>query len=437
MNRRNLIKSGFYCALSSGILGCKAKSQYGDNQKIKYIEEIFDVIVCGGGPAGIASAISAARNGAKTCLIEYQGCLGGIWTSGLLGNILDYKGKDGIMKEIMEQLEKSDAQIYAQIYDPEYLKLLVEELCIDAGVHIRLHTRVVGAEVENKRIKSIDTESCTGRERWFAKCFIDATGNGDLAAYAGCNYDLGHPVSGKTQPMSLMGIVCGINRKDLEGVFISGYGSNPKNKENLRLEIEKSGFTPSYAIPTLFAFRHDIMVLMANHEYDVSVTDAQQLTDATINARKEVHKIVNGLRSIGGIWKDIRLVTTGGQIGIREGRRIKGYYTLTKDDMIKGSEFDDAVCKATYIVDIHSLDYDQQGYSTDGIVVKPYDIPLRSLIAKDVDGLMMVGRCISGDFYAHASYRVSGNAVSTGEAAGLISATAAKENKCPHEIKWN
>jgi hypothetical protein len=179
------------------------------------------------------------------------------------------------------------------------------------------------------------------------------------------------------------------------------------------------------------------MAIMANHEYGVSAIDAQQLTDATIRARAEVNKIVDGLRNLGGIWKDIRLVSTGAQIGIREGRRINGRYRLSKEDIIKGATFNDAVCEVTYMADIHSLDHDRKGYTTDGIVVDPYQIPLRSLIAKDVDGLMMAGRCISGDFFAHASYRVTGNAVAMGEAAGVVSAIASLKDTLPHDVEWN
>ena len=112
------------------------------------------------------------------------------------------------------------------------------------------------------------------------------------------------------------------------------------------------------------------------------------------------------------------------QIGIREGRRIKGRYTITSDDLITGAKFEDAVCRVNFNVDIHSLDGEwDKSWSDAGVKVKPYDIPLRSLIAKDVDGLMMAGRCISGDFFAHASYRVTGNAVAMGEAAGKVAET--------------
>ena len=441
MKRRILIKVGVLGLISS----CAINNKYQHNKSIEdvsersdvSINESFDVIVCGGGPAGIAAAISAARTGAKTCLIELYGCLGGIWTTGLLSNIIDYDNKAGIMAEIIDRLKISDAQISAKIFDSEVMKLILDQLCMEAGVYVRLYTRVVSASKKGRRLISIITESNSGREIWYAKCFVDATGNGDLAARAGCNFELGHPDSGKTQPMSLMGIVSGVNQKDIVGSFLNKNASNPQNKENLRKEIEKLGFSPSYAIPTLLAIRPNLMALMTNHEYGVSALNAQQLSDATIRARAEINKIVNGLRSLGGVWKNIRLVATGSQIGIREGRRIKGRYYLTKEDILNGAKFDDAVCHVNYMADIHSLDHDEKGYTTDGIVVKSYDIPLRSLIAKDVDGLIMAGRCISGDFFAHASYRVTGNAVVMGEAAGTLAALASMDDRLPHEVEFD
>jgi len=440
MKRRTLIKTGALGLISSfapnNNFGVSRDTELsGRNDAV--VADTFDVIVSGGGPAGIAAAISAARNGAKTCLIELYGCLGGIWTTGLLSNIIDFQNKTGIMAEIIDRLNHSEAQIQADIYDSEAMKLILEQMCLEAGVRVRLYTRVVAAVKEERRLVSIITESNSGRETWNAGCFIDTTGNGDLAARAGCDFEIGHPQSGKTQPMSLMGIVTGVYQKDMEGIFLNGCASDPRNKENLRIEIEKLGFSPSYAIPTLFAIRPDLMAIMANHEYGVSAINAQQITDATIRARAEVNKIVNGLRNLGGVWKDIRLVATGAQIGIREGRRINGRYCLSKEDIIRGAKFNDAVCEVTYMADIHSLDHDRKGYTTDGIVVEPYQIPLRSLIAKDIDGLMMAGRCISGDFFAHASYRVTGNAVAMGEAAGVVSAIASLENILPHDVEWN
>jgi hypothetical protein len=111
---------------------------------------------------------------------------------------------------------------------------------------------------------------------------------------------------------------------------------------------------------------------------------------------------------------------------------------LTAEDLIKGADFEDGICKVTFTVDVHALEKkDGGGYGSAGVKMKPYDIPLRSLIARDIDGLMMAGRCISGDFFAHASYRVTGNAVAMGEAAGKTAAYAALHSKLPHHVEFS
>jgi len=388
-----------------------------------------DVIVCGGGPAGVAAAISSARKGAKTILIEQYGVLGGAMTSSLVGIILDYKNKSGIMKEIVDRLEKSDAQYSARVYDAELMKVTLDQMCDEAGVGVRLYTRVTGAKVTKRLGKSIEyitTESTSGTEKWYAKIFIDATGNGDLGAYAGCGFDLGQAGTGKMQPMSLLCTVTGISKDSLLAhKFLSQSGLTSRQaKENLNKEFERAGVNCSYKLPTMFPVREDLFAVAMNQEYGYSSLNADEMTKATLEGRKEINNIVEKLRSLGGMWSELRIVNSASQIGVREGRRIHGMYTLTTEDITKGTKFDDAICRVTFNVDVHSLDSGQSGYSTSEVKSKPYDIPLRCLIAKDVNNMMMAGRCISGDFYAHASYRVIGDSVTIGEAAGMVAAEA-------------
>ncbi len=448
-NRRRFLKTGLLAATALPVHATTGISQnmiFGDTTGFMEparqlpIAKETDVIVCGGGPAGIAAAIASARNGAKTTLIEMYGCLGGIWTTGLLSYILDYETKPGIMKELVSNLERSDAQHFAKVYDAELMKWTLDKMCLDAGVDIRLHTKVTAAYKNPKNnLEYITTESFSGREAWKAKIFIDTTGNGQLASLAGCNFAIGHPLSGKTQPMSLMALLTGLKESELNNGGLTGRIGFPTKEEKnfLYSEIERAGLKASYTKPTLFTVREGLVAMMANHQYGVSILDADQVSRATLEARDEINEIVNGLRSLGGVWSNVRLVSTGAQIGVREGRRILGRYTITKDDLINGTEFDDGVCRVDFGVDVHSLVKDSGGgYGNHGIPSKPYEIPMRALIAKDVNGLMMAGRCISGDFFAHASYRVTGNAVAMGEAAGQVAAKAALENKLPQEIKY-
>ncbi len=391
--------------------------------------EHTDVIVCGGGPAGIAAAIAAARGGARVRLIERYGCLGGVWTAGRLTWILDTEGKPGIMREIFDRLDERDAR-EGQAADTEQMKLLLEEMCDEAGVDVRLYTSVVAAaRDEANRLAVVVTESKSGREAWAGKVFIDCTGDGDLAALAGCGFELGNH-EGKTQPMSLIALVSGTG--PVEGLTFADrdWGAGTAW---LRAEIERGGHCPSYTHPQFFPIRDDLAILMANHQYGGTGLDADHLTRATLAARAEVHQVIAALRSLGGRWSDLRVVATADQIGVREGRRIRGRYQVTSDDLVRGARFDDAVCRVSFPVDVHALDPDKgKGLGNEGVKSQPYDIPYRALVASDCDGLLMAGRCISGDFFAHASYRVTGNAVAMGEAAGTAAAECIKQDCLPH-----
>ncbi len=406
------------------------------------VVERADVVVCGGGPAGVAAAIAAARAGAKTRLLEVNGCLGGVWTAGLLSWILDAGNKSSWMKTLLAELHRRGAsKAYGGSigYDVEQMKLLLEETCVAAGVKIQLHSRVVGAARDaTSRVTHVLTESKSGRQAWSGKVFIDATGDGDLAAHAGCGFDVGEAGTGRTQPMSMIVLLTGL---DVERVapFVNRLarsgGKHPKQR--LFEELKRAGVSPSYAAPTLFYIRDDLFCLMANHEYGVSATDAAQITAATLRARVEVHRLVAALRSLGGIWSGVQIVATPEHIGVREGRRIHGRYTVSQDDLIQGVRHADAVCRVRFPVDVHSPDPGKsKAIARTGVRAKPYDVPYRALLAKDADNLLMAGRCISGDFIAHSSYRVTGNAVPMGEAAGTAAALAAKNARPPKDLPW-
>lgn len=411
-----------------------------EKRDIPIVEDV-DVVVCGGGPAGIAAAIACARQGARTRLIELHGSLGGVWTTGALSWIIDSANKPGIMAEITSQLDARDARrLRAQggknyAYDVEEMKLLLDEMCVEAGVEIRLLTRVVGAARDSEnRLSVVITESKSGREAWHAKVFIDATGDGDLGALCGCGFDVGHPETGDVQPMSLMALITGLQFDQIEP-YVGGSMAEPKQR--LSALMEEIGVSPSYGHPTLFRIRDNLFALMANHQYGVQCDDANAITEAMIRARREIHIQVAALRAHGGVWSDMRVVATGAQIGVREGRRIHGRYEVTGEDLLRGARFEDAVCRVTMGIDVHSTDPKK----TKIVEAKPhrsqpYDIPLRALIARDVDGLLMAGRCISGDFIAHSSYRVTGNAVAMGQAAGVCAARAVLSDKLPQEVPW-
>lgn len=237
------------------------------------------------------------------------------------------------------------------------------------------------------------------------------------------------------QPMSLMALIAGVDAEESRIYYDVG---NPDRKDALFSQFLQAGHCPSYAAPTLFPIRHDLFALMANHEYGVDPTDAAAITGATLRARREIDQSVRALRSLGGIWRSIRLVATAAQIGVREGRRLNGRDRVTADDLAAGRQRRDSVCRATFGMDVHSPNPGvSKGFDhANRRPVLPYDIPYGALVADGVDGLMMAGRCISGDFLAHSSYRVTGNAVAMGESAGKAAAWCAGNGLLPHQITW-
>jgi len=449
MDRREFIRAGAVGAAACGARSLRADGPsatvpacYREPARDVPLAEPADVLVAGAGPAGVCAAIAAARAGATTRLIEAGGCLGGTWTAGLLSWILDATHKTGVLTEILRALARRGTGTKyggSVAYDVETMKLVLEDLCLAAGVRLQLHTRVAAASVRDGRLALAVTESKTGRQAFGAKAFVDATGDGDLAARAGCTFDYGQEQTHRAQPMSMICLMTGVTSEGI-GRFVRGLcepAGHGSPKRNLLGEMARAGVRPSYTAPTIFHIRDGLFCMMANHEYGVSGMDAAEVTAATLRGRREVHKLVDALRGLGGVWKHLRIVATAEHIGVREGRRIRGLYTLTRDDLARGARFDDAVCRCHFPVDVHSPDPKKdKAIARSPVRARPYDIPYRSLVAKDVRGLLLAGRCLSGDFIAHSSYRVTGDAAATGEAAGAAAALAAAEDRTPAELDW-
>ncbi len=459
LKRREFLRGSGVAAAMAGTSACAAPGGGGAGAPVPGaktwrqpamdvpVAEEADVVVCGAGPAGIAAAIAAARAGARTRLLEVHGCLGGVWTAGLLCWILDVQNKGGLMKRVADELARRGAGALhgegggkAVGYDVEIMKLLLEELCGEAGVRVQLHTRVTAAAKDaGGRLAIAVTESKSGRQAWAGKVFVDATGDGDLAAQAGCGFDVGREGTGQVQPLSLIALLAGVEA-DAIALYVRSLAEprgerNPKGR--LLAEFKKAGVEPSYHQPTLFPLPGGLFCMMANHEYGVMADDAAKISESTIRARAEVHRLVDALRALGGIWKGLRVVATAEHIGVREGRRIRGLYTVSTDDLVKGARHPDAVCQVTFPVDVHSTDPKAtKGIEGGKVRAKPYDVPFRALVSKDVENLLMAGRCISGDFIAHASYRVTGNSVPMGEAAGAAAALAAAQGARPADLAW-
>ncbi|MGN0853704.1 MAG: FAD-dependent oxidoreductase [Kiritimatiellia bacterium] len=458
----------FGAAAAAGACGyapatAAARNGFAEPSRTLPVDAWADVIVCGGGPAGVAAAVNAARAGRKVRLFELQGGLGGVWTSGLLTYIFDFD-KSETDREIMLRLDAYGARNVDRpapaemacyrgglnrdwVYEPAYMKRVCEDMCVEAGVRIHLHTPVVAAyrDAAGRNVDVVVTESKSGRQAWRAKTFIDCSGDGDLGALSGCGFDLGWTPDGFGQPATLNALVTVGNGEAIKD-FVSNEPAmwtrvpqaNGKTtchhifaSHKLRDLLRAQGLSPSYGDPTLFRCRGNLFCFMATHAYKLRLDDAAAVSAATIRARQEIFRLADALARLGGAWEGFRVVCTAEQIGHRDARRIHGRYTVTRADVAAGRRFADAVTESRFGIDIHGLDQkanDVKAAGQDfGATFRPFQIPLRACQARDVDNLYMAGRCISGDFIAHASYRVTGSSVAQGEAVGRAAARAAGE----------
>ncbi len=387
-----------------------------------------DVLVCGGGPAGCAAALYAARAGAKTLLVENLPFLGGVWTAVGVSHLIEGRGHRGLNEEIHRRLPVH--QVFGRnIYIIEDMKSLLDEMMAEAGVTTQFHTRAVAVSKDGERLRGVFTASKAGLEFIEAAVVIDATGDGDVAAAAGCAYEMGRAFDGKTQPVTLFGT-------------IGGYRGQPAKGGPLLEILAKGGWRPSYPPITLFPQpgQPGVFQLMATQFYCVDGTDPRDLSRAEIAGREEIRKCVEIFKQHGGDdWKDAFLIGTGPAIGVRETRRIRGRYYLTWEDLGRGARFDDGITEIRSGSNIHPVDNPYED-PPEGLPagpkfrVRPYEIPYRCLVAADVNNLLMAGRCISGDCYALGSYRLTGNVVRTGEAAGLAAAMAVQQGTEPSEV---
>ena len=391
-----------------------------------------EVVVCGGGPAGVAAAVAAARGGASVILLEAAAMPGGIMTGGLMPNIIDADGKGGFLAELLSALRECGAVGNYNSFWPETVKHFLESTLVAAGVEIHYNTLVCAVPCEGRKISAVIAESPSGREVFAGDLFVDCTGNGTVSALAGCGYDCGDPVSGQPQAASLCAIVGGV-----PAVRIPDFWQQEEDlgKRKLLSALQQAGCTPSYRMPTLFRLTESAYLLMSNHEHGVRPDDSAGISAALIQARQEIFDQISRLRKTVPEMANLCLLTTASALGLREGRRIHARYNLTAADLIAGQSHKDAVCRVRVPVDIHpSVADGGSGYSTGGIAARPFDVPLRSLIASDRDNLLLGGRCIGGDFYAHAAYRVLGNAIPIGEGAGIAAAAAVRKGKVPEAL---
>ncbi len=398
-----------------------------------------DVLVCGAGPAGCAAAISAARSGLKTILIERWSFPGGMGTAGLLSQFHTSDREKqvifGIMQELIErglkkgycrQYEHFPAQHETHEFDIEGLKVLYEEMLCEAGVTL-FYTLVTGDVIaEEDKLKAVLCDTKTGRKAITAKIFIDATGDGDIAAKAGVPFDFGRDEDGLVQGMTLIYKLMDIDKKKALAITKEEH----EKIVNTMRDMTKKGIFPPFG-PVSFHYYarggHPNMCPVTGNPLDES-----SLTKCNIKARKQMEAYVDFFRKNVPGFENVKIATSAPSLGIRESRRIKGIKTLTREDVIECREQDDAVGHGFWMIDIHDpkgtgrTTWEQKlGQLPAG---KSYHIPYRMMVPIKFSNLLVAGRCASSTHEAHASVRVMSHCLVMGQGAGTAAGIALDEN---------
>lgn len=392
----------------------------------------YDVVVCGGGPSGIAAAIVAARSGCRTILLERYGRLGGMAISGLVQPIMGSVDSP-ITDAIISRLGGRHVEF-------ERFDLLAADEVNSAGAKILLHSMVISAKVEKQRVVEVTHAGKSGLQVCRGSVFIDATGDGDVAYAAGAEYEMGREKDGLIQPASIMFRISGV---DEERAFICGSEEEAQTLqigsqtwEQIVVEAQKKGILPDTVgvVRTYKTNRQGERGVNATQINRVDGTDVNDLTRAEMEGRKQVYQVLRFMQEYAPGYENAYISAMPAVVGIRETRRFIGMERLVREDVVKGRRRNDAAVKAAcFPIDIHNPDGAGQA---EGIAARaiPYDIPFGCLIPRELDGLLLAGRCISGSHEAHASYRVMAIAMATGVAAGAAAAIAYRERKQPRHI---
>src|SRR5690348_15511680 len=426
-----------------------------------------DVLVVGGGPAGLGAALGAAQAGARVVLAERYGFLGGNATAALVMPLMSFhtahptkerKGATtllptdhgpgepiiaGALKKLLDKLVRAGGAIepslatgYVVPFDPEWFKLFALELLDEAGVEFVFHSFASGILGKEGKVEGAVLEGKSGPLAVRARVTIDCTGDGDLAVGAGAPFEVGR-ADGLVQPMTLMFRVVEFQRAAFEA-YVAAHPKQWRGVHGLWDLVREATAAGELELP-----REDILFFATPHEREVSVnstrvtrvlgTSVWDLSYAEWASRRQMRQIAEFLRRYVPGFEKSYVAQSGVNVGVRETRRVLGDYQLTADDVLAARKFDDAVARGAYPIDIHNP-------KGSGTVLKrlppgeAYDIPLRCLMPRGVEGLLVAGRCISGSHEAHSSYRVMPIVMATGQAAGICAALAARAGKAPRQV---
>lgn len=376
----------------------------------------FDVVIAGGGIAGTMAAIAAANEGCRTLLIERYAALGGMATLGLVQPITMWgiNGQyviGGRGRDILENLSAinpgaaTPMSHYGPACDAEYLKQSLETAAIESGVELLYHAWVTGVKKEKDALAELQVISKAGAMTIAGDIFIDATGDGDVAALAGVPFDEG------SQGITLMFIVAGIKREDCPSMKVIG-------------EIWDRHKVGYRKLALFWHPRKDAAYINVTEVEGVNGLDPWALTEATVECRRQSWQTLEVLKAHIPGFENAYIEQTAPALGVRETRRIQGCYTLTEEDVLTGTDFPDTIARASCPVDVHGSK--NAGCGDYGTLKKSYGIPYRSLINDSIRNLIVTGRPISADHIAHSSLRRMAPGFALGEAAGVAAALAAK-----------
>ncbi|MDD5339109.1 MAG: FAD-dependent oxidoreductase [Dehalococcoidales bacterium] len=446
----------------------------------------FDVVVAGGGVAGVSAALTAARSGLKTLLLESQISLGGLATNGYVTGVAGLI--DGNCKEWLDRLEAEGDLVrrpHQSSIDPEKGKFMLETMLLEAGAKILYGAYVTGAVVKNKNIKEIICHTKSGPLVISAGMFIDGTGDADLAAYAGVPYEVGSPeFNGYNMSTTLAFRMANVNMNaygeaNRAWMAKQGGGNKVRDKFSMLSELEdeavKNGDMPQFVFPTALMYpvpgttsdNADVCV-MTTHSFNCKNTDAEDLTRQIIEQHKQIAWMEKFFRKYVPGFDKARVTGVANIHGVRDSRRIVGEYVLKDTDVACAVKFPDAVAQFPEFFDTHHPTSVRIGFMrhihmdepkapavcrpaecSDEMHpfgrpkgkyearVNPLDyceIPYRSIVPLKVDNLLVVGRCVSAEFHAIAAVRVIAPSMSTGMAAAIAASLCKKEKITPREL---
>lgn len=390
----------------------------------------YDLIVVGGGIAGVAAAVSAAREGMTVLLIEKFGSLGGAMSNSLVYPFMNHSVKAGEGRRltsagIFSEMKSRRAKFNDVSW--ETYKFVFDDMVTEAGVDVMFHSDVFEAVAEDRAIRSIKVATKAGVLEFEADFFIDASGDGELFAMAGCDFQLGRESDGYCQPMTTCFRVAGV---DVEK-FLS---EKPELQIKYKAKLDAGEtINPRENILVFVGPGDGILHFNTTRIVKHDPTDPFEVSRAEITARKQINEMLVFLKEHSTAFEHASLVYVANHIGVRESRKLKGVHVLTTDELKSCVKFEDRIALGNYDIDIHN----PLGTGTYIYRFEPgeyYSIPYRSLLPKEYDNMLVAGRCLSADHGAHSSVRIMPICACLGEAAGIAAAIAKASNTNAHTV---